>query len=648
MYARAKELLTPEERLQYLQIPPNLSEWELSVYFTLTQHDIDIIQRRRRDYNRLGFAVQICVLRYLGRTIFDVKEVPAQALSYIAKQVDVDVNVFASYGERDATKYEHLDEIRKEYGYKTFTFSEYRSLYKHLFSSAMVNGASQHLIEIAIEFLRGNKTILPSMATIERTVWEARKRAEEKIFNQLCSTLTEMQKAKLDVVLTPMPDSSKTYLAWLKDVPGANSPDSFLKIIEKIEYIRGLNLQTDTQGIHPNRLRQLSKLGSRYEPRSFRRFNKPKSYAVLVAFLLDLVQDLTDMAFEIHDKQITLLLSKGKKAQDELQKQNGKSINEKVVLLAELGTALINARNEGADPFVALDAVVPWERLVTSVEEAKRLARPIDYNYLDLLKTKFYVLRKYTPALLKSFEFRSTKSAEPLLAAVEIIRDMNETGKRKVPKGAPDGFIPKRWIKHIYDRSGAIDRHYYEMAVLTELRDRVRAGDVAIVGSRRYKDFEEYLIPKSDWGNVVATGTKLAVSLSVKEYLEERTETLLQTLKWVSNHIDELVGVSLENGKLHIERLEKDTPDESRDFNLSLYGMLPRIKLTDLLMEVANWTDYYEQFTHASSNREPDEEETTILIAALMAMGTNIGLQKMAEKHEHPGRNICHRRASPS
>ncbi|WP_234399884.1 DUF4158 domain-containing protein [Paenibacillus popilliae] len=30
-------------------------------------------------------------------------------------------------GEREATKYEHLEEIRKEYGYQTFTLSEYRS-----------------------------------------------------------------------------------------------------------------------------------------------------------------------------------------------------------------------------------------------------------------------------------------------------------------------------------------------------------------------------------------------------------------------------------------------------------------------------------------------------------------------------------------
>ena len=74
---------------------------------------------------------------------------------------------------------------------------------------------------------------------------------------------------------------------------------------------------------------------------------------------------------------------------------------------------LIKARDEGTDPYIVLEMIMPWEKLVQSVEEAKQLARPIDYDYLNLLENKYYTLRKYTPLFLKSFEFHSTKSAEP-------------------------------------------------------------------------------------------------------------------------------------------------------------------------------------------------------------------------------------------
>ena len=41
---------------------------------------------------------------------------------------------------------------------------------------------------------------------------------------------------------------------------------------------------------------------------------------------------------------------------------------------------------------------------------------------------------------------------------------------------------------------GTIDRRYYELCVLSELRDRLRAGDVWVTGSRQYRSYEERLI----------------------------------------------------------------------------------------------------------------------------------------------------------
>ncbi|OPX84620.1 MAG: Tn3 transposase DDE domain protein [Pelotomaculum sp. PtaB.Bin117] len=414
--------------------------------------------------------------------------------------------------------------------------------------------------------------------------------------------------------------------------PSTTIKQRITKLIPQLKYIRQLNLNFDTKGIHPNRLRQLSRLGARYEPFLFRRFKDSKKYAMLVAYLMDLSQDLIDQAFKIHDKLISNLQKKGKKTQDEIQKKNGKSINEKVVHFANLGDALIRARNEGTDPYEALESVMPWDNFVSSVEEAKKLSRPIDYDFLDLLENSFSYLRKYTPTLLKALEFRCTKATEPLLRALDVIREMNETGKRKVPEDAPLDFIScSRWQKHVYDEDGNINRRFYEMAALTELRNSVRSGDVSIVGSRQHKDFDEYIFSREEWEIARTAGTRLAVSLSVDEYLEERTNALLSRLNWMSKNIKDLEGVSLEKGKIHVERLEKNVPDEARQFSLSLYGMLPRIKLTELLIEVSSWAGFENQFIHASTGKPPHEEEKPVLMATLMAMGTNIGLTKMAE-----------------
>ncbi|GAA0329994.1 MULTISPECIES: Tn3 family transposase [Bacillales] len=630
--ARGRELLTPEQRQSFMQIPED--EWILGTYFTFSKRDLEIVNKRRREENRLGFAVQLAVLRYPGWPYTHIKSIPDSVIQYISKQIGASPSSLGHYPQRENTLWDHLKEIRSEYDFVTFTLSEYRMTFKYLHQLALENGDPIHLLHECIDFLRKNKIILPAITTLERMVWEARAMAEKKLFNTVSKSLTNEQKEKLEEIITSQhpSESNKTILGWLKEPPGHPSPETFLKVIERLEYIRGMELETvQISHLHRNRLLQLSRLGSRYEPYAFRDFQENKRYSILTVYLLQLTQELTDKAFEIHDRQILSLLSKGRKAQEEIQKQNGKKLNEKVIHFTNIGQALIKAKEEKLDVFKVLESVIEWNTFVSSVEEAQELARPADYDYLDLLQKRFYSLRKYTPTLLRVLEFHSTKANEPLLQAVEIIRGMNESGKRKVPDDSPVDFISKRWKKHLYEDDGTtINRHYYEMAVLTELREHVRAGDVSIVGSRQYRDFEEYLFSEDTW-NQSKGNTRLSVSLSFEDYITERTRSLNERLKWLAANFNKLDGVSLEKGKLSLARLEKDVPEEAKKFSASLYQILPRIKLTDLLMDVAHITGFHEQFTHASNNRKPDKEETIIIMAALLGMGMNIGLSKMAE-----------------
>ncbi|MFE0506440.1 Tn3 family transposase [Peribacillus butanolivorans] len=629
--ARGRELLTTDQRNLLMEIPEDdLIE---GTYYTFSNQDLEVINKRRREENRLGFAVQLAVLRYPGWSYTHIKNLPDSVMRYIANQINAEPSSLSLYPQRENTLWDHLKEIRNEYGFITFTLKEYRMTFKHLYQLALENGDAIHLLHESIEYLRKNRVILPAITTLERMVWEARAMAEKKLFNTVSHSLTNDQKEMLEEIITSQhrSETNKTILGWLKEAPGHPSPETFLKVIERLEYIRGMELgSVKINHLHRNRFLQFSRLGARYEPYAFRDFQENKRYTILTVYLLQLTEELTDKAFEIHDRQILSLLSKGRKAQEEIQKRNGKKVNEKVIHFSSIGQALIKAKTEGLDVFEVLESVIEWNSFVTSVEEAQELARPVDYDYLDLLQKRFYSLRKYTPTLLKVLDFHSTKSNEPLLQAVEIIREMNDSRKRKVPVAAPVDFVSNRWKKHLYEKDGTINRHYYEMAVLTELREHVRAGDVSISGSRQYRDFEEYLFSQDTW-NQDKDNTRLSVSLSFEDYIQERDNSLNERLKWLSTNWNKLDGVSLEKGKLSIARLEKEIPEEAKKFSASLYQMLPRIKLTDLLMDVAYITGFHEQFTHASNNRKPDKEETVIIMAALLGMGMNIGLSKMAE-----------------
>ncbi|MCL1890019.1 MAG: Tn3 family transposase [Desulfovibrionaceae bacterium] len=629
MATRGGEILTKEQRLEFTSLAGSISEEEIAAYYTLSSADIEIVNRHRRDHNRLGFALQLCMLRHPGWPLSIVKEIPARVLGYVAGQIGADPCTYQLYWQREATALEHMDEIRQQYGYKVFDKQMSMALSEILISGAMENGNSMHLINLAISVLRKNMVILPGMSTIESIVWESRKDAEEKIYGFINGCLADVQKTKLDELLT-LKDGSKTKLAWLKEAPKNFSPESFLKIMERLECVRELGLEINRKNIHPNRLAQLSRMGEKYDAQALLRFGAQKRYAFLVIYLLDLSQNLVDYAVEIHDRQMMNLETKGRSQQNEIQKQNGKTLNEKVIIFSALVKALSKAKYEGADPYAAIElSVMPWDSLVASGQEAEKLARPIDYDYIDLIQGKYPVLRRYAPTLLKRLTFKAAQSSEPLIKAIELLNGLNDSNKRGVPKNTPTDFLPDRWKKYAVNSDGTINRRYYEIAVLEELKNSIRSGDISVEGSRKHRDFDEYLLSKEEWELAKSAGSTLAVSEIFEDFLIERQEALSRRIKWVNENLRGLDGVTLRDSEIHIKRLEKSTPDGAKEYSRSIYRLLPNVKLADLLMDVANWTGFLEQFSHASTGRLPGQDEKETLIITLIAMGTNIGLFKM-------------------
>ena len=80
---------------------------------------------------------------------------------------------------------------------------------------------------------------------------------------------------------------------------------------------------------------------------------------------------------------------------------------------------------------------------------------------------------------------------------------------------------------------------------------------------------------------------------------------------------------------LKIAPIEKSTPLEAEALAARLYAMLPRVRVTDLLSEVARWTLFTDCFTHLRNGETVANPR--ILMAGLLADGLNLGLTRMAE-----------------
>jgi len=130
-------VLTDEQRLWLTTIPPDLSQNELVRHYTLSPDDIAFIRRHNKDENRLGIVVQMCGLRYPGRRMVELLPIPDTVLGFIAGQLEIEPSVFHRYGLREATIYEHRNDIRNVYGYRNYVSEDLLPLTRHLLSPAM-------------------------------------------------------------------------------------------------------------------------------------------------------------------------------------------------------------------------------------------------------------------------------------------------------------------------------------------------------------------------------------------------------------------------------------------------------------------------------------------------------------------------------
>ena len=107
---------------------------------------------------------------------------------------------------------------------------------------------------------------------------------------------------------------------------------------------------------------------------------------------------------------------------------------------------------------------------------------------------------------------------------------MNVDNTRKIPSNAPIAFIKKRWARLVFTDDG-IDRRYYEICVLSELKNSLRAGDLWVQGSRQFKDFDEYLVTADKFNQLKQSNElPLTITTDCDLYLQSRLSLLEQKL----------------------------------------------------------------------------------------------------------------------
>lgn len=669
------EFLSDEQAAAYGQFNGEPSRSDLERFFFLDDVDRRRVQMRRGEHNRVGFAVQVGTVRFLGTFLSDWTGTPPGVLRYVVDQVAPSVEVdglMCRYVERDKTPLEHSWEIRDALGYRDFA-SAVLATREFLQARAWTRPERpSQLFDQAVVWLRSEKVLLPGVSVLARLVSEVRTEMSDQLYARLASRVSIELGQRLDKLLTVPSGSRVSELDRLRRAPTRASGPEMVRALDRAAEIAGFGTdRIDVADVPPSRVAALARVGLTGDAFTLRRLPRERRWATLLATARLLRCNAIDDALDLFAVLMaSKLIGPAERA----------SVAERLRSLPQLvrasATLAIAARvlmelveaNPESDPildpaavWVRLSAVVDRDQLAAAVATVEELIPDVADDAAsgqrqELLK-RYSTVRPFVSMLSAVVPMASTDVGRPVLLAVEGMSDL--LGRKRLRRSdIVEAVVTGSWRRFVFTVDPApgggelVDLRAYVLCVLDGLYRALRRRDVYALGSIRWGDPRANLLDGAAWEQA---RPKVLTALRLTDPVTSHLSDLAGRLDGAYRGLAERLGparerdpdlpVSLEpdragKTRLHLAPLEAvPEPPSLLALRETVARMMPRVDLPEVLLEVDAWTGYLGEFTHAgmtaaaAGSRMRDLSTSTA--AVLIAQGCNLGFAPIV-KPSHP------------
>ncbi|MFF8996011.1 Tn3 family transposase [Streptomyces sp. NPDC014983] len=615
------EFLSDDQAEAYGTFAEEPTRPELERFFFLDDVDRDLIALRRTEHHRLGFALQMCTVRYVGLFLEDPLAVPWAVVEHLAVQLGIeDPSVVKRYTERRQTLYDH-----------------------------------------AVGWLRRHRVLLPGVSVLARQVSEARQVAEKRLHATVAGAARRADPALPgDLVATlKTPEGSRfSELERLRRPPTRTTGTAFARALERVDEIGAYRLgRLRLSQIPPNRMAALARYALGSKAPLPERAAEPKRTAMLTAVMRHLEAKAIDEALDLFQVLMaTRLLNSAKRKTEkerlstlpQLEKASRVLARAAKVLFEEL--ELVEEHQADLDVaalWAAVEEVAPRAAVMSAAATVVTLV-PEDENSAEVamraaLANRYATVRPFLALLGESKALDAASAGKRVLAGV---RGLPALARRKVgikpllPREVDDKLVPPAWRKAVYANpdlpQGAVDRDAYVVCVLEQLHRALNNRDVFAAPSHRWSNPRARLLDGPDWDAVEEDVlAALSLDMPVTEHLAELVRGLDAGWKHLAERLEEAgpaakVSIEVQDDgrvKLNVDKLGAlGEPKSLTWLRQRVEKMLPKIDLPDLLFEVNAWTSFLDAFVHLGDGTTRMKDLPTSVVALLVSEACNIGL----------------------
>ena len=117
-----RQLLTEDERRVLFGVPDGADA--LTRHYSFTRSDQELLAERRGNANRLGFAVQLALLRHPGIALAHMEEPVDPLVAWLSTRLEIPVEAFGEYAGRTQTMTDHARILATAFGLRAATVAD--------------------------------------------------------------------------------------------------------------------------------------------------------------------------------------------------------------------------------------------------------------------------------------------------------------------------------------------------------------------------------------------------------------------------------------------------------------------------------------------------------------------------------------------
>jgi hypothetical protein len=255
-------------------------------------------------------------------------------------------------------------------------------------------------------------------------------------------------------------------------------------------------------------------------------------------------------------------------------------------------------------------------------------------HYYDTLEHESLRLQRKVSSVLKAIEFDAASSEKFLLAAVTHFRVTDGN----IGHSPPVDFLPEK-VQDIVAGDNTFRTSLYKILLFQSVADAVRAGDLNLQYSYRYRAIQDYLIPTARWRKErdrLLTLAGLQKFADGTGYLAELKTKLENTYQAVNGRFSKGDNTFLSiDDSGHAKVSTPGTSFSEDGYNGTLLKENGIVPLLRVLRDINRTSDFIRCFKHLSPKHHKLKPTADTVLAGIMGMGCNIGIDKLSHIHRN-------------